>query len=102
METRKSIFGFVLYLGSRVFSWSSKQQQVVALSIAEAEYMATTSAACQAVWLRRMLEELKHEHDGPTKIMCDKKSAIALAKSPIFHSRSKHIAIGYHYIRELV
>ena len=101
-ETQKSTSGYAFFLGSGSFSWSSKKQQVVALSSAEAEYMAATSTACQAVWLRRMLNELMHEQEGPTKIMCDNKSAIALAKNPVFHGRSKHIGIKYHYIRELV
>ncbi|CAM8958294.1 unnamed protein product [Rhodiola kirilowii] len=102
VETRKSTSGYAFYLGDGVISWSSKKQQVVALSTAEAEYIAVTTAACQAVWLRRILEDLKHKQEGPTKIMCDNKSAIALAKNPVFHGRSKHIGIIYHYIRELV
>lgn len=79
-----------------MFSWSSNKQHVVALSTTEAEYMAATFATCQAVWLRRTLKELKHEQSGPTKIMCDNKSAFALAKNPVFHGRIKHIAIRYH------
>ncbi|CAM8990990.1 unnamed protein product [Rhodiola kirilowii] len=102
VETRKSTSGYAFYLGDGVVSWSSKKQQVVALSTAEAEYIAVTTAACQAVWLRRILEDLKHKQEGPTRIMCDNKSAIALAKNPVFHGRSKHIGIRYHYIRELV
>ncbi|CAM8915543.1 unnamed protein product [Rhodiola kirilowii] len=102
VETRKSTSGYAFYLGDGVVSWSSKKQQVVALSTAEAEYIAVTTAACQAVWLRRILEDLKHKQEGPMKIMCDNKSAIALAKNPVFHGRSKHIGIRYHYIRELV
>ncbi|CAM8908570.1 unnamed protein product [Rhodiola kirilowii] len=102
VETRKSTSGYAFYLGNGVVSWSSKKQQVVALSTAEAEYIVVTTAAYQAVWLRRILEDLKHKQEGPTKIMCDNKSAIALAKNPVFHDRSKHIGIRYHYIRELV
>ena len=101
-ETRKSTSGYAFFLGSGVISWSSKKQQVVALSTAEAEYMALASGACQAIWLRWMLRELMHEQAGPTKLMCDNKSAIALAKNPVFHGRSKHIDIKYHYIREQV
>ena len=53
-------------------------------------------------WLHRMLSELKYEQKGPIKILCDNKSAIALTKNPMFHGRSKHISIKFHYIRELV
>lgn len=89
-------------MGSGVFSWSSKKQQVVALSTAEAEYIAATSCACQAVWLQRLLGELNQKQNSPTKIYCDNNSAIALTKNPVFHGRSKHIDIKYHYIRDLV
>ena len=64
--------------------------------------MALTNGACHAVWLRRMLEELKQVQSSPTRIYCDNKSAIALSKNPVFHGRSKHIDIKYQYIRQLV
>ncbi|KAK9698049.1 hypothetical protein RND81_08G079100 [Saponaria officinalis] len=102
IDTRKSTSGYVFYLGYGVISWSSIKQQVVALSTAEAEYTAVTSGTCHAVWLRRMLEELKQVQNSPTTIFCDNKSAIVLAKNPVFHGRSKHIDIKYHYIRVLV
>lgn len=60
-ETRKSTSGYIFSLGLGVISWSSKKQQVVALSTAEAEYIALASTACQAIWLSRMLCELMHE-----------------------------------------
>ncbi|XP_070036103.1 uncharacterized mitochondrial protein AtMg00810-like [Nicotiana tomentosiformis] len=63
---RKSTSGHAFYLGSGVFSWSSKKQQVVALSTAEAEYMEATSSSIQALWLRRMLGFLQHKQDNPT------------------------------------
>ena len=90
------------YLGIGTFSWSSKKWQVVTLSSIEVEYMTVTSIACQAVWLHRMLSELKYEQKDPTKILCDNKFAIALTKNSMFHGRSKHISIKFHYIRELV
>ncbi|RYR09971.1 hypothetical protein Ahy_B05g078415 isoform B [Arachis hypogaea] len=102
IETRKSTSGFVFHLGSGAISWSSKKQPVVALSTAEAEYIAAASCATQAVWLRRILEELNEKQSTPTTIFCDNKSAIALCKNPVFHGRSKHIDIRVHKIRELV
>jgi len=101
-ETRKSTSGFAFYLGTGVFSWSSKKQQVVALSTTEAEYIAATNCATHAVWLRRVLNELQHHQDHPTTIFCDNKSTIALTKNPVFHGRSKHIDIKHHYIRDLI
>ena len=106
VETIKStvgyVFIFIFYLRIETFSWSSKKQQVVALSTIEDEYMAITSVACQVVWLHRMLSELKYEQKGLTNILCDNESTIALTKNPMFHGRRKHISITFHYIRELV
>ena len=64
--------------------------------------MATTAAACQAVWLRRVLRDLCHEQEKGTTIYCDNSSAIALSKNSIFHKRTKHIDTKFHFIRELV
>ena len=72
------------------------------LSTSEAEYVATTSAACQAIWLRRMLADLQPEQKGATKIFCDNKATISMTKNPTFHSRTKHFELRHHYIRDLV
>src|SRR5687768_8719325 len=61
-----------------------------------------TSSACEAVWLRRILKDLQQEIEEPTTIYCDNMSAIAMTKNPVFHSRTKHIEIRHHFIRELV
>ena len=74
----------------------------MALSSTEAEYVTTASAACQAVWMRRVLNELLHEKNGANKIVCDNKSSITLSNNHIFHKQSKHIDTRYHFIRELV
>ncbi|KAG6530437.1 hypothetical protein ZIOFF_012676 [Zingiber officinale] len=102
VETRKSTSGYAFHLGSAIFSWSSKKQPVVALSTTEAEYIAATNCAMQAIWLRKILDFLQHKQDGPTTIFCDNKSTIALSKNPVFHGRCKHIDIKYHKIREWV
>ncbi|XP_026417087.1 uncharacterized protein LOC113312558 [Papaver somniferum] len=77
------------------------KQQVVALSTTEAEYIAASNCAAQAVWLRMMLKSLFQEQTTPTTIVCDNKSTISLTKNLVLHGRSKHIDIKYHYIREL-
>eukprot|EP00253_Pinus_taeda_P036571 PITA_36571 len=69
---------------------------------AEEEYVAATAAACQAVWMRRMLRRLGQEQAKATVIFCDNSSAIALSKNYVFHKRTKHIDTRFHYIRELV
>lgn len=77
---RKSTSGYAHSLGSGVISWASKKQQTIALSSSEAEYMAATSAACQTVWLRRILADLKEKQDEATIMFCDNKSTIAIDK----------------------
>eukprot|EP00253_Pinus_taeda_P030569 PITA_30569 len=101
-DDRKSTSGYVFHMGSGAISWASKKQPIVALSIAEAEYVAATTAACQAVWMRRMLRSLGQEQAKATVIFCDNSSAIALSKNSVFHKRTKHIDTRFHYIRELV
>ena len=75
----------------------------MALSSTEAEYMALSQAVKEAVWLRRLLKELGVIwNNEPTTILEDNQSAIALGKNPVHHSRTKHIDIRYHFIRELI
>lgn len=102
VDDRKSTSGYVFHMGSGAISWASKKQSIVALSTAEAEYVAATAAACQAVWMRRMLRSLGQEQAKTTMIFCDNSSAIALSKNSVFHKRTKHIDTRFNYIRELV
>ncbi|KAK2976468.1 hypothetical protein RJ640_003077 [Escallonia rubra] len=91
LDDRKSTSGYAFHIGSAIFSWSSKKQQIVALSTCEAEYIAAAACTCQAIWLKNILKELYLIEEGSTTIYIDNKSAIALAKNPVSHSRSKHI-----------
>ena len=102
IDDRKSTSGYIFCLGSKMISWSSKKQKSIALSSAEAEYIAATDAACEAVWLRRVLLDLQQPQVQPTIIYCDNMSAIALSKNPVFHAKSKHIELRHHFIRDLV
>ncbi|CAM8981023.1 unnamed protein product [Rhodiola kirilowii] len=101
VNDRKSTSGFVFMMGSGAVSWSSKKQQIVSLSTTEAEFIAGASCACQAVWLRRILGELKFPQVEATAIYCDNNSAIKLSKNPVLHGRSKHIDVRYHFLRDL-
>ena len=102
IDDRKSTSEFVFFMGDTAFTWMSKKQPIVTLSSCEAEYVAATSCVCHAIWLRNLLKELSMTQEDPTQICVDNKSAIALAKNPVFHDRSKHIDICYHYIRECI
>eukprot|EP00253_Pinus_taeda_P007651 PITA_07651 len=98
---RKSTSGCCFGLGSAVVSWFSRKQQSVALSSAEAEYMAASLASCEAIWLRKMFG-LFGQPLRPSVIYCDNQSCIKLTENPVFHDRSKHIRIRYHFIRDYV
>ena len=102
VDDRHSICGYVFNLNGGAISWSSKKQSVVALSSTEAEYIGITHAAKEAIWVRHLLSELYSPDvlEYPITIHCDNRSAIELVKNATFHSRTKHIAIRYHYIRE--
>ena len=80
-------------------SWSSKKQTVVALSTSEAEYIALCLATQEAVWIKRLLTELRVPV-GPVLLMEDNQAAIAIARNPVAHARTKHIDIRFHFVRE--
>ncbi|GJU45326.1 hypothetical protein Tco_1202592 [Tanacetum coccineum] len=96
-----STMGYVFIVGGTVVSWMSRIQKCIAMSTTEAEYMAITEAGKELLWLNNFLEELDRAHIECV-LYCDNQSTIHLAKKPVFHSRTKHIKIRYHYIRELV
>lgn len=98
----RSTTGHIFYLGENPISWCSQKQETVALSSCEAEFMAGTEAARQAIWLQDLLSEVTGAPSVRVTIRLDNQSAIALTKNPVFHGRSKHIHKRYHFIRECV
>nr|GEY67742.1 ribonuclease H-like domain, reverse transcriptase, RNA-dependent DNA polymerase [Tanacetum cinerariifolium] len=102
IEGGKGTTGTVFYFGNSPISWSSQKQPTVALSSCESEFMAATAATCQALWLQRLLNALISWKEEKVTIRVDNKSTITLMKNPVFHIRSKHIDIRYHFIRECV
>ena len=88
-------------LSGGAVAWSSKKQLVVSLSTTEAEFISAFHCACQAVWMRRVLEQLNCKQNASTVIYCDNMSTIKLAKNPVMHGRSKHIDVRFHFLREL-
>ncbi|PNX56619.1 hypothetical protein L195_g058296, partial [Trifolium pratense] len=100
-DDRKSTSGYIFKVGSGAISWSSKKQPIVTLSTTEAEYVAAASCACQAVWLRKILEQLGQEQTSANTIFCDNSSSIKLSKNTILHGRCKHIDVRYHFLRDL-
>ena len=102
VRDRKSTSGCCFSLGSAAVSWFSRKQKSVALSTAEPEYMATSLASCKALWLCKLLVNLFGQELRPTVIYYDNQICIQLSENPVFHDRSKHIEIMYHFIRDYV
>ena len=92
----------LVFLRSPPISSLSPKQKVVALSTCETEYVAAATAVCQAIWLRRLLDELTGVEAHPPALMMDNQPAIALAKNPVLHDRSKHIDIKFHFLMDYV
>jgi hypothetical protein len=101
-DDKKSTAGYLFMLGGALICWSSRKQGIVALSSCEAEYVAASYAACQAVWIEMLLEELMVSDTIKVKLFVDNKSAIDLANHPVSHGRSKHIERRYHFWRDQV
>ncbi len=99
---RKSISGYVFVFCGGAISWKSQKQRCVALSTAEAEYIAMSAATQEAVWLRQLIAEITSSEKTSILLHEDNQSAIAMAKNPQFHGRAKHIDIRHHYVREQV
>ncbi|CAA7015607.1 unnamed protein product [Microthlaspi erraticum] len=101
-ETRRSVTGFCVYLGTSLISWKSKKQSVVSRNSTEAEYRSLAQATCEMIWLQQLLRDLHITVTSPAKLFCDNKSAIYLASNPVFHERTKHIEIDCHTVRDQV
>ncbi|CAH9124278.1 unnamed protein product [Cuscuta epithymum] len=100
-DSGKSTTGYIFTIGGTAISWMSRLQKSIALSTTEAEYMAIAEAAKEMIWLKNFLSELGMKQ-GDCGLYCDNQSAIHLAKNPVFHSRTKHIKMRYHFILELI
>jgi hypothetical protein len=102
IDDKKRTSRYVLCFGFGAVAWALKKQPIVTLSSTKAEFVAIFVVSCQAMWMRRVLNELLHDHNDVTRIVCDNKYAIALSKNHVFQKQSKHIDTRYHFIRELL
>jgi hypothetical protein len=98
-DDRKSTSGACQFLGRSLVSWSSKKQNCISLSTTEAEYVAAASCCTQLLWMRQTLKEYG-VHCDKVPLLCDNESAIKIGHNPVEHSRTKHIEIRYHFIRD--
>ena len=101
-DDRISVGAYLFYLGNTPISWNSKKQTSTSRSSCESEYRALAKCACEAVWLRRLLAKLHVLNEQPTSLFCDNQSSIKLSYNPVFHDKSKHFEIDYHFTRQQV
>lgn len=101
LDSRRSQTGFVFQLNNCTISWKANLQSVVALSTTEAEYMASTKAVKEAIWLKGLSREFGVDQQS-VPLMCDSQSALHLSKNQVFHERTKHIDVRLHFIRDII
>nr|CAD1837441.1 unnamed protein product [Ananas comosus var. bracteatus] len=101
LDRRRSLSGYVFSIGGCAVSWKASLQPIVALSTTEAEYIAMTEGVKEAMWLRGLFGELTSYWD-PTIVYSDSQSAIHLSKDQMFHERTKHIDVKFHFVRDVI
>jgi hypothetical protein len=101
-ESRKSICGYIVEMNGGPIAWSSKQQVIIALSSCEAEYIASTHAAKEVLWIRYLAQELGFTQKDATPLYCDNQGTVACTHDPHHHSKMKHVDIRYHFVRNCV
>ncbi|MCO5564509.1 hypothetical protein L7F22_018170 [Adiantum nelumboides] len=101
LDNRRSTSRYVFTMAGGAISWRSRLQTCVTQSTTEAEYVAASEACKEAIWLGRLVTDLGIKEETPM-LHCDSQSAIQLASNPVYHSKTKHVDVKYHFIKEMV
>lgn len=101
-DSRRSVSGFCVYLGTSLISWKSRKQNVASRSSTEAEYRSMADVTREILWIQQLLRDFQITVTSTAKLFCDNKSAIYIATNPVFHERTKHIEIDCHTVRDQI